>query len=196
MPKIVDHEQRRAEIVSATWRLIARKGIGATTMRQIATEAGFANGALRHYFANKDDLLFRAYRHVFDATNERFASNANGLTGLAALDALCAEIMPLDEERRLEARIVIPFFEHAINDPAYATLLQDTMDEWVTQFTTHLTQAVQDGDLRTDLDATTTAEALLALLQGMQITAVLIPEHAAPSQLQTQYRAFLQGISA
>jgi AcrR family transcriptional regulator len=33
MPKLVDHEARRKEIVEATWRLIASKGPDGLTMR-------------------------------------------------------------------------------------------------------------------------------------------------------------------
>ena len=42
MPKIVDHDQRRIELVDATWRIIARLGIESATMREIALEAGLS----------------------------------------------------------------------------------------------------------------------------------------------------------
>ena len=44
MPKIVDHDQRRRELVDASLRIIVRQGLAGATMRDIATEAGFANG--------------------------------------------------------------------------------------------------------------------------------------------------------
>ena len=40
-------------------------------MREIAAEAGFANGGLKHYFAGKDDLLAAAFQHTFFRINER-----------------------------------------------------------------------------------------------------------------------------
>ena len=57
MPKIVDHDARRLEIVHATWRLIAAKGFRATTMREIAKASGVANGGLFPYFRNKEELI-------------------------------------------------------------------------------------------------------------------------------------------
>ncbi|MBA4102389.1 MAG: TetR/AcrR family transcriptional regulator, partial [Arthrobacter sp.] len=36
MPKIVDHDERRLELVDATWRIIARQGLEGATMREIA----------------------------------------------------------------------------------------------------------------------------------------------------------------
>ena len=97
MPKIVDHDQRRLELVDATWRIIARLGIESATMREIALEAGFANGALKPYFPTKDDLLTFAFGHVFNRTNERIAGVTAGQAGLAALRSFCVEVLPLDE---------------------------------------------------------------------------------------------------
>ena len=50
MPKIVDHDERSLELVDATWRIIARQGMERGTMREMAIEEGFANGALKPYF--------------------------------------------------------------------------------------------------------------------------------------------------
>src|SRR5512141_674622 len=85
VPKIVDHDERRLELVDATWRIIARLGIEGATMREIAIEAGFANGALKPYFPTKDILLAFAFGHVFSQTSERMEKSTAGHTGLAAL---------------------------------------------------------------------------------------------------------------
>ena len=57
MPRVVDVEERRQELTDAAARLIARAGIGAATMREVAAEAGLTTGALTHYFADKRELL-------------------------------------------------------------------------------------------------------------------------------------------
>ena len=44
MPKIVDWDARRDEILSATWRVIARDGIAGATIRAIAREANCSRG--------------------------------------------------------------------------------------------------------------------------------------------------------
>ena len=36
MPKIVDHELRRQELLAAAWRVIARTGVVGLTTREIA----------------------------------------------------------------------------------------------------------------------------------------------------------------
>jgi AcrR family transcriptional regulator len=49
--------QRRAQIIAATMRLIARDGVAALSTRTIAREAGVNLGTLHHLFGAKDDLL-------------------------------------------------------------------------------------------------------------------------------------------
>src|SRR5688500_17360808 len=95
VPKIVDHDERRLELVDATWRIIARQGLEGATMREIAMEAGFANGALKPYFPTKDTLLEFAFGHVFNRTNQRIADVTRGKSGLPALRAFCREVLPL-----------------------------------------------------------------------------------------------------
>ncbi len=176
MPKIVDHDERRLELVDATWRIIARQGLESATMREIATEAGFANGALKPYFPTKDTLLEFAFSHVFNRTNQRIAQVTAGKAGLDALRAFCLEVLPLDEERVNEARIVVPFWQRAINDRQKAAIHQQSMDEWLAAIRRFLAEARDNGDVTAAVDDSILAGQLLNMLLGAQIEAALAPE--------------------
>src|SRR4051794_7198078 len=76
---------KREEILAVTWRLIAREGLRAASMRNIASAAGYANGALAYYFSGKEDLLRAAFSHVFERTERRIAEATQDLRGLAAI---------------------------------------------------------------------------------------------------------------
>ena len=71
MPKIVDHDARRAELAAAVWRLASREGIDAVTMRGVAAEAGWSTGAVAHYFADKEELVLFAFETVADRVGRR-----------------------------------------------------------------------------------------------------------------------------
>ena len=75
MPKIVDHDARRLELVEVTWKVIARRGFDGVTLRDIAAEAGFANGALKPYFPTRASLIRATFSHVFGRTNSRIATS-------------------------------------------------------------------------------------------------------------------------
>lgn len=57
MPKIVDHEQYRKELLGKCFNLFAEKGYGTITMRQIAQSLGVSTGTLYHYFPSKQALF-------------------------------------------------------------------------------------------------------------------------------------------
>lgn len=191
MPKIVDHDARRREIVRATWRLVARKGIRATTMREIAREAGFANGALSPYFANKDAIVMAAFTHVFETADGRIEVSTRDRRGLDALRRAIFEVLPLDEERRLEARIVVPFWEEALTDGAKRDLHATTGSAWRGRFATHLREAVVDGDLDATLDVDAAADVLFVFAMGTQTQVVLEPERYSAERLEALVDAFV-----
>ena len=196
MPKIVDHDERRLELVDATWRIIARLGIEGATMREIALEAGFANGALKPYFPTKDTLLTFAFRHVFNRTNGRIREVTAGKTGIPALRAFCIEVLPLDAERVNEARIVVPFWQKAINDPDKAAIHRESMDQWHAAILEYLNEARSRGDVRAAVDDSAVAGHLLNMLLGAQIAAALAPGGQADAGLNGQLEAFLTLLQA
>lgn len=73
MPKLSEHDMnaRRREIIAAAGRCFARKGIQATTMREIFAEAGMSAGAVYNYFRTKDDLIAAGIK---DSTDENVAA--------------------------------------------------------------------------------------------------------------------------
>ncbi|WP_113716689.1 TetR/AcrR family transcriptional regulator [Arthrobacter dokdonensis] len=191
MPKIVDHDQRRLELVDATWRIIARHGIEGATMREIALEAGFANGALKPYFPTKDDLITFAFGHVFNRTNQRIAGTSAGKAGLEALRGFCREVLPLDEDRINEARIVIPFWQKALTDPEKAELHETSMNQWRSALQGHLRQARDRGEVTTAVGDEDIVNQLMSMLLGAQIVAAMSPGEHLPAQLDAALDAYL-----
>ncbi|MEL6457771.1 MAG: TetR/AcrR family transcriptional regulator [Cyanobacteria bacterium J06636_27] len=59
MPKIVDHEKYRKELLWKSFDLFALKGYGSVTMREIAKELGVSTGTLYHYFPNKEAIFLQ-----------------------------------------------------------------------------------------------------------------------------------------
>lgn len=160
-------------------------------MREIALEAGFANGALKPYFPTKDMLLEFAFGHVFNRTNSRIAGVTEGKSGIQALRAFCLEVLPLDEERINEARIVIPFWQKAVNDPQKAEIHRRSMDEWVTTIRRFLAEARDNGDIRAAVDDSILAGQLLNMLLGAQIDAALAPAGRTESGHTDQLDGYL-----
>jgi AcrR family transcriptional regulator len=172
MPKLVDHDERRRAIVAAAWRLIAARGIDGINMRDLAAEAGYANGALSHYFSGKDEILRTAFEHVLAATNARIAQSARGLRGLSAVRKVCYEIMPLTENARLEARIAVSLWQRALTDRSLEQVNNVAVGEWRSRLAGHLREAVDDGETAA-VDTEAYADLIMTMMIGLQVTAVL-----------------------
>lgn len=130
MPRIVDHDQRRRDIVEVTWRFIAKQGFDKLNLRDLSAAAGYANGGMKTYFPNRDAILTATFNFVFESTNRRIASQTANLTGLNAIRAFALEVLPLDEERRDEGRVAVHFWHLAIGEPTLAAVNSGAMDHW------------------------------------------------------------------
>lgn len=120
MPKIVDHEERRRELAGTVWRVILRNGVEGVSVRNVAAEAGWSTGALRHYFATKEELLAAATQLLEERVIGRLESKHYGGTLREAVRALLCEVLPLDEERREEGALWFAFAARSLMDPRVA----------------------------------------------------------------------------
>ena len=57
-------EERRLEILEAFARCVARNGLEATTLDDVAREAGLQRAMIRHYVGNRDKLVREALEHL------------------------------------------------------------------------------------------------------------------------------------
>ncbi|QII02371.1 TetR family transcriptional regulator [Rhodococcoides fascians A21d2] len=105
MPKIVDHDARRAEIVAAVWRVIERAGMNGATVRSVATEAGVSPGSLRYYFSDQGELVLFAAEAMAQRVVHRLEAHPTEGDGLARAIRVLEEMLPLDEDRRVEASV-------------------------------------------------------------------------------------------
>jgi AcrR family transcriptional regulator len=57
VPKVVDHQAYRAELIAKSFALFAEHGYAALTMRELAKGLGVSTGTLYHYFPTKEELF-------------------------------------------------------------------------------------------------------------------------------------------
>jgi len=182
MPKIVDWDQRRDEILSATWRVIARDGIAGATIRAIAKEANCSRGILGHYFDDKADILSSALVHSHRRVGARMSQASAGQTGLTALRTVMLEALPLDERRDLEAQIEISFWGRALGNAAMRALQHSEFDRLRARLRGHLDEAARQGELGDGGDPDLATHQLLVLIDGLSAQRVLYPDRVTPER--------------
>jgi AcrR family transcriptional regulator len=57
-------ERRREAIIDAALAVARRKGLAATTVRDVAAEMGSSSGLIHHYFETMDDVVAAAFERV------------------------------------------------------------------------------------------------------------------------------------
>jgi len=182
MPHFVDHDTRRLEVLDATWRVIARDGIDSASVRAIAREVGWSTGVLAHYFVNKDEILQAALQLAHRRVYERASRHAAESSGAGALFAALTESMPLDANRVLEAHVEVAFWGRALSSKRLNELQHDEFDIW-DRFVRELVVATgKQNELASSVDIDALVAALLAVVDGAQLEAVLYPQRVSPQR--------------
>ncbi|WP_035858692.1 TetR/AcrR family transcriptional regulator [Kitasatospora cheerisanensis] len=128
MPKLVDHEERRALIIDALLRDAARTGLHAVTMRSVAEEAGVSVRLVQYYFHTKEQLLLdtltrlgvRMGERVRDRVRAAEASSTAPPSPREIVEAVLLEAVPTDEESRTFHLVYTAYAVLSVTDPALA----------------------------------------------------------------------------
>lgn len=100
MPRRIDAEARTAQIATAALRVLERDGLAGLSVRGVAAEAGIAAASLRRAFPTQHALR----EYCFVLIEERATARMLALEGSGRdlVEALMAQLLPLDDERRTE----------------------------------------------------------------------------------------------
>lgn len=193
MPKIVDHEERRAHIVRAVTEIIIRDGFDRVTMREIAAEAGYAHGAIARYFPDKKSLLTAAFLNVFQGSHEEILERVGPLRGLAALRIMSEVLLPFDRRGAERSRVVLSFWDRASQDQELWQIHHENITARRALIRRFLTEAREDGELAEGVDIEVAIEEVAARNAGWQMLAVLVPEAVTDAKLDGGLDALIAG---
>ena len=182
MPKKVDHDERREELVLAAWRVIAANGIDKVTIRDIARESGYSSGVLAHYFENKDDLLAHALRLSHTRIRKRYDAEREKAEAAEALRAILLDNLPLDEQRDMETRIEMSFWARALRNGDLHDIQQGESETLRTLLRELVEQAQEDGKIAAGHDREEVLELLGAMIDGISLHALLYPKRLPPKR--------------
>jgi AcrR family transcriptional regulator len=196
VPKIVDHQARREELLEATWRVISRTGIVGVTIREIAREAGVSTGILAHYFESKEDLLASALRLSHRRVYDRIEERTRGSAGLDALRTIMLEALPLDEERLLEAQIEMNFLSLALGNEMLRELQHKEFDRFWDVLHARVVEAQARDEISARVDADWVTHQLIILVEGLSLEAALYPARVRPERQREILESFFAQLGA
>lgn len=126
MPKIVDHDDRRADIARATGRVLVKKGIEALTLRDIAREAKFSPGILAHYFRDRTEIISHALNYFSEASLQR---QLRSLSNVEDLETAVVRELPIEESVRDEWTTRLQVWARSAVTPKWAEAQARVIEE-------------------------------------------------------------------
>jgi AcrR family transcriptional regulator len=196
MPKEVDHSARRRELADAACRVIARNGLEATTLADVAKESGWSIGSIRHYFPNKDELIAAALWRVGERVDDRIRRRTAGGMTVKDLRAAAIELLPLDADGRQDSLVQLAFLAQAAVVPALADAAEGAAQRLQEPLAARIAYAVQAGELPGHLDAEQEAARLRLLLDGLRVQLVTTPRHTTAEWALTVLDDYLTALAA
>ncbi|ADP80637.1 TetR/AcrR family transcriptional regulator [Pseudofrankia inefficax] len=185
MPRAVDQEARRRDIAEAVMRLVGSRGLAAASIRAVAAEAGVSVGAVQRCFHSREAMMTFTLGQVNVRLTERFQARVARLPAPATprdlLRAVLIELVPLDDETRVEARGGLAFLAMAAEDAALAPIVRDTWYAGALDFFRRQLTALHDAaGLAPGTDPELAAHETQVLVEGLR--APLVLGHLSPDQ--------------
>jgi AcrR family transcriptional regulator len=138
MPKIVDHDQYRKELLGKSFHLFAQHGYSAITMRQLAEGLGVSTGTLYHYFPSKQAIFEQMILERVENSIRTFDANLAHLPNFKA--KLIAVFQYFDHEEKEatdELLLYVEFHQHQQREGQTNNIIQQIYQR-ISQEATHL----------------------------------------------------------
>lgn len=189
MSRAVDAEDQKAHIAAAVWRLVARGGLEAVSMRVVAAEAGVSLGRVQRYFLTKDELLLHSLQHAYQRMEARTEQRLAGTAGSdrQVLAAVLEEMLGEDLETREAIRINLAYAARALADERVAAVLTAGDEAILALATAVIAQARHDGHVGPEVDPQEEAHVLFALASGLGTGVALYGASPAAARATLEY---------
>ena len=185
---------RREHILETALNLFAARGFDATSTRQIAGEAGIAEGLIFHYFPTKASLLTailedrqegrRAFRGELRPLLEGARDNPTAEVLHAVASGWLATL-------RRDEEFVVVLFAAAQTNPEVGVAWQGLIREGTELLTGYLAARVDDGELRKDLPLETAATMFVSSLMIFFLARRRLPDHEWREQSEAHVRELI-----
>jgi AcrR family transcriptional regulator len=190
MARSIDLEERRRTVSEAAGRVLARDGLGALSVRNVAAEAGLPPSTVRYAFPTQASVREHAIASVFDRTRERIAAIPDDLPVRERVRAVLVELLPLDAERVVELDVYLALGNAALTDRELRPTLDRVvaeMREWCERVLAMV--GVPEGDREYE------AHRLHALVDGLAMHVARLEPGAAGDRAVTVLERHVDGLT-
>ena len=160
---------RRAAIIDAALAVARRKGLAATTVRDVALEMGTSSGLIHHYFDSMDEVLAAAFELI---AAEDLAETEQMLAGgdpIAVLAGFLRSYGPVGDDWAFQ--LWLDAWAEAARRPVLRATSGRLNLAWANLLERAIRAGIDDGVFRCD-DPTGAAWRILSLVDGLALQVV------------------------
>ena len=170
-------EARQTQLIKATIRSIAKRGLSETTIATVAKEAGLSQGIINLHFQTKDRLLVETLRYVADEYTNAWR-NALDKAGPSSAEKLAA-VIEADFGKgvcdRNKLAVWFAFWGESKSRPTYRKICTALDQEYDAVLTRLCADLIRDGGY-SSVNAEDVATALSAMGEGLWLDLLVNPE--------------------
>jgi TetR/AcrR family transcriptional regulator, transcriptional repressor for nem operon len=162
-------ERTRRFIIETAAPIFNKKGYAGTSMSDLTTATGLTKGSIYGNFKDKNDVAMHAFRHNIDLVFDFFAKE------LKAAGTIMEKLLAYPRGFRKIHRMVLayggcPIVNTAVEaddtHPTLRKMSRDVLNRWKSGIVALIERGIAEGSIEPAVDASTTAEILIALMEG------------------------------
>lgn len=190
----MDPQERKRQILDRSAEIFARKGVTATTIRDIAEAVGVYSGALYHYFPSKEAIVTELIREYLEDLTQRCSEvMARSLPPVERLEALAGVALTTSEDYHGATSIWRREGEYMRERVVEADMVE-TADAMQVAWRDTIAEGIEDGAFRTDIDPEIFRELLYDAVWHASRWFRSGPEHTTADLAHTVITVFVDGL--
>lgn len=193
MPRTVDHEKRRKEVIDIASKLVSERGLHEVSLRDIAREAGSSTMIVSHYFKGKSEMMLHVMRQSLEAHLDRRRSLI-----LAHPDDLLSVIqflLPYDQARIQKWKIWMAFLSMSTTDERFAEEWSSYHHGFVNDLHEILQVMVANGIYPAKLDCIAAGERLVCFIVGLATQMIVVKDDWSVAKVEKIISEELAGLA-
>jgi TetR/AcrR family fatty acid metabolism transcriptional regulator len=174
MPRVVNKEEKKMEILHSAMKVFAQKGVVKTKMIDIAMEAGIGKGTIYEYFKSKEEIFINSFEYFFHSMGSRIAEVVEEEGDPVKQLRQIAEISlnsVLDESGDY-VDIMMDFWAEGVRNKNQEFLNKVNLKGVYAEFRSHIKRIIQMGigqGIFRKVDPKTAASVFIGLFDGIML---------------------------
>lgn len=182
---------RREQILKSTCKVVAKRGVAALRISDVAKDVGFSTGTIHYYFDDKETLLRAAFaynvRHSIARRKDLLASTTDTLE---LLRKYVDSYLPDNRETLRAWRVWAEFWAISIRDSDLQSVIDILDIDWRAVVSRLISQAQAEGRIRSG-DPLTYTNMLIAMVDGLAVQVLANSKEMDIAMMRETLHAFI-----